>query len=132
MVSFNSQPRKGADRNSASDTSDTVVSTHSPARGLTETRDSLYTRYLRFNSQPRKGADFVIGQRWDCTDVSTHSPARGLTRNRSMSYYRIFVSTHSPARGLTRNRPTRCWSGLRFNSQPRKGADSRRMRQAKR
>ena len=81
MVSFNSQPRKGADRNSASDTSDTVVSTHSPARGLTETRDSLYTRYLRFNSQPRKGADFILIFDREACDVSTHSPARGLTES---------------------------------------------------
>ena len=55
MVSFNSQPRKGADRNSASDTSDTVVSTHSPARGLTNWETAPTIRFVFQLTAPQGG-----------------------------------------------------------------------------
>ena len=55
---FNSQPRKGADRNVVVSIRWIFVSTHSPARGLTERNAANHRR----------------------ATVSTHSPARGLTR----------------------------------------------------
>ena len=79
-----------------------IVSTHSPARGLTYCQIFSFPYNRCFNSQPRKGADRAAssanpGRRV----VSTHSPARGLTA--ALFWYMIDqnVSTHSPARGLT-------------------------------
>ena len=76
---FNSQPRKGADSLEDLINYNIVVSTHSPARGLTISA----FRYC-----------YIL-------NVSTHSPARGLTFH--LGYLTVFetVSTHSPARGLT-------------------------------
>ena len=63
---FNSQPRKGADCHRDSLSSQGCVSTHSPARGLT----NCSIKNLRN------------------VDVSTHSPARGLTA--ILHNFRIF------------------------------------------
>ena len=60
MENFNSQPRKGADPDYMGIWDVISISTHSPARGLTD-RDALATSYHHFNSQPRKGADDVQG-----------------------------------------------------------------------
>ena len=58
----------------------TIISTHSPARGLT-------------------GCNVL----WvDADNISTHSPARGLTKyNFTQKVVIGHISTHSPARGLT-------------------------------
>ena len=58
IVYFNSQPRKGADAVAHQEIFDAIrISTHSPARGLTDNKVVWDVRLVYFNSQPRKGAD---------------------------------------------------------------------------
>ena len=54
---FNSQPRKGADIVTTGYNGEMLVSTHSPARGLTSCYMDHTLMDICFNSQPRKGAD---------------------------------------------------------------------------
>ena len=54
---FNSQPRKGADVDDIVWSGNNIVSTHSPARGLTYNGVLPNEEPVSFNSQPRKGAD---------------------------------------------------------------------------
>ena len=103
LKNFNSQPREGADGFSIECSILEPISTHSPARGLT-------------NAHPFSTHFSVL--------ISTHSPARGLTRSREGLGDRKVISTHSPARGLTVRCSVCCGCHTHFNSQPREGADT--------
>ena len=80
-----------------------LISIHSPTRGLTLLRRQEKHLAIHFNSQPHKGADQLTLNAFRVNSlISIHSPTRGLT----LRYLHMFCVT------------------VHFNSQPHKGADS--------
>ena len=125
LMHFNSQPRKGADGDyNRINLSISIISTHSPARGLTHLTSSIRPIRYYFNSQPRKGADVENPYLYPEILYFNSQPRKGADDYSSNRTNSQGISTHSPARGLTHLtssiRPIRYY----FNSQPRKGADS--------
>ena len=55
------------------------ISTHTPARGVTEDDEEVYQIH----------------------PISTHTPARGVTEKNTKSSAAGWISTHTPARGVT-------------------------------
>ena len=104
---------------------DNAISTHTPARGVTdgagreryrsynfysharEGRDPFsVSRYCRkivdFYSHAREGRDYSDGAGGENQGISTHTPARGVTLTDLLFDGIDTISTHTPARGVTR------------------------------
>ena len=99
-----------------------IISTHTPARGVTwlesltcgthpnfnphsrEGSDffSIKFNYIDFNPHSREGSDlFVFSHPSNALRISTHTPARGVTQVSMDDNGVLDISTHTPARGVT-------------------------------
>ena len=76
-----------------------IISTHSPARGLTSLTNMIPRTPIYFNSQPRKGADRAGALLNSITVISTHSPARGLTVEATLPKKFIIFQLTAPQGG---------------------------------
>ncbi len=79
----------------------TVVSTHTPAWGVTALWKCPMERLSRFYSHARMGRDDLLCSQCEWIEVSTHTPAWGVTKNSLDSITAVLVSTHTPAWGVT-------------------------------
>ena len=100
-----------------------IISTHSPARGLTSLTNMIPRTPIYFNSQPRKGADRAGALLNSITVISTHSPARGLTTRTTSATGHTCHFNSQPRKGADQIRQATKRKKMHFNSQPRKGAD---------
>ena len=55
------------------------ISTHTPARGVTGAWDWVEPNLDNFYSHAREGRDSLINVDFTTTGISTHTPARGVT-----------------------------------------------------
>ena len=79
-----------------------LISIHSPTRGLTLLRRQEKHLAIHFNSQPHKGADQLTLNAFRVNSlISIHSPTRGLTLGTEAEFLIQGISIHSPTRGLT-------------------------------
>ena len=79
-----------------------VISIHTPARGVTHvfTHQTVSSKY--FNPHSHKGSDFGVFLNFQVfPNISIHTPARGVTEVFSNLYAPVFISIHTPARGVT-------------------------------
>ena len=98
---FYSHAREGRDIRGVSIITFNVISTHTPARGVT--RDRMKAEYLQV--------------------ISTHTPARGVTLIQYANSSSVNISTHTPARGVTNISETSWPNGTNFYSHAREGRD---------
>ena len=79
-----------------------MISTHTPARGVTINISINVNIKWNFNPHSRKGSDHTyLLLNFDVT-ISTHTPARGVTHLGAALFAISVISTHTPARGVTR------------------------------
>ena len=79
-----------------------VISIHTPARGVTHVfiHQTVSSKY--FNPHSHKGSDFGVFLNFQVfPNISIHTPARGVTEVFSNLYAPVFISIHTPARGVT-------------------------------
>ena len=75
-----------------------MISTHTPARGVTGQGSGQYDRACNFYSHAREGRDFAesdISAEYIC--ISTHTPARGVTSS-SVAIIGVRTDFYSHAR----------------------------------
>ena len=101
-----------------------VISTLTPARGVTASQSIEIHKMTYFYSHAREGRDmFGVSNEPGTVEISTHTPARGVTSSRRRKPGNCTISTHTPARGVT------CiWCGFgchleNFYSHAREGRD---------
>ena len=104
-------------------TPEKIISTHTPAWGVTAKsfidsvlhsdfnsharvgRDVLpdltEPSQINFNSHARVGRDCLPACRYRAAHISTHTPAWGVTPLNQRQNTGIFISTHTPAWGVT-------------------------------
>ena len=79
-----------------------IISTHTPARGVTILESLPLHCLADFNPHSRKGSDVLRDPGFGYVSISTHTPARGVTADRFQVYPQQQISTHTPARGVTK------------------------------
>ena len=102
ILHFYSHAREGRDGASSSPNSQPVISTHTPARGVTAYFAANHWMRSYFYSHAREGRDapsFRYSTKYYA--ISTHTPARGVTKRRKLQTETDGISTHTPARGVT-------------------------------
>ena len=77
------------------------ISTHTPARGVTNQAREKGEADQHFYSHAREGRDIVDAILLYIFMISTHTPARGVTYYVFTTYKQHRISTHTPARGVT-------------------------------
>ena len=79
----------------------TIISIHTPARGVTALSAGQVSAQADFNPHSRKGSDRPDTLFHGQFNISIHTPARGVTRLRFRKHQFITISIHTPARGVT-------------------------------
>ena len=100
MLDFNSHARVGRDVNWMGDLFWMIISTHTPAWGVTATRYATRAQN-DFNSHARVGRDCFISNHSLFDKISTHTPAWGVTIIAHKIRTSFKISTHTPAWGVT-------------------------------
>ena len=101
-----------------------MISTHTPAWGVTRWRDRRFTVAFNFNSHARVGRDLVSTDNTPASSaISTHTPAWGVTSYVVALGASPEISTHTPAWGVTRCGQRQLLRQAYFNSHARVGRD---------
>ena len=100
-----------------------VISTHTPAWGVTRANVRQRVPRTDFNSHARVGRDMITAQ-WGCAHtISTHTPAWGVTVFQLLDTVHYHISTHTPAWGVTHSVSHETDVSRDFNSHARVGRD---------
>ena len=100
-----------------------LISTHTPARGVTKSR-TIFTYLAAISTHtPARGVTMILRNVCYYSRISTHTPARGVTVYALITQYKLTISTHTPARGVTPACPDSAPCCLHFYSHAREGRD---------
>ena len=80
----------------------TIISIHTPARGVTFDYQISIQTQIHFNPHSREGSDAgTVRAQINLFDISIHTPARGVTHTKGELKCKKTISIHTPARGVT-------------------------------
>ena len=107
-----------------------LISTHTPARGVTDQLLCLCLGFQISTHTPARGVTNNLPTESVDNHISTHTPARGVTGNEVVVCRRLHISTHTPARGVTDTEGFEKWRQSHFYSHAREGRDFQRLTQS--
>ena len=83
MANFNSHAHAGRDADKIVDSIQSLISTHTPTRGVTERHKGTLKNEYDFNSHAHAGRDTRMILTYMILIISTHTPTRGVTNRGS-------------------------------------------------